>query len=428
MKKILAFLLIIIIISFSCNYYYQNQYLPSIKPKLETEKNHATISEYYIYGQHLNMVGIIKKVNANFKDVNLIFWNKKTGQQLKYPIKYKKNITTVKFNISDEMNTSLYLDDIKRGEYNIYLKFSYPKDKKNNKPAKDKYYPLENETSYKTTTYYTTSKYGNKIIINTTKKTMNINIKKSKEKTYDIVLDPACGGIDKGVIANGTNESVVTLAISEKVKEILEERNIKVKLTRTKNSLSENEYFDEYNDGGRAVIGQESHAKYLLSFKVNSSNNTSIRGLGIYTAANINYDFSAKLVENIIAKTNIHTSAVTNYRVDYGLYTHNFTKREIADNMAYYDSKGYKRYNVTQNSNYMYMIRESGGIMTGAYVDDSNSEKVGVNKYYNSNVGVEAYVIELGYLTNPEDFSIITTKKDEYAQAIANTIIEELKH
>ena len=74
------------------------------------------------------------------------------------------------------------------------------------------------------------------------------------------------------------------------------------------------------------------------------------------------------------------------------------------------------------------MIRESGGIITGAYVDDSNPEKIGVNKYYNSNVGVEAYILELGYLTNNEDFSVITTKKDAYAQAIADTIIEEIKY
>ena len=148
----------------------------------------------------------------------------------------------------------------------------------------------------------------------------------------------------------------------------------------------------------------------------------------VYTADNINYDFSAKLVENIIAKTNLKTSAVTNHRIDYGIYTHNFTKSEIAENMAYYDNKGYKRYKVTTNSNYMYMIRESGGIITGAYVDDSNPEKVGVNKFYNSNIGTEAYIIELGYLTNKDDFNAMTSKKDAYAEAIANTIIEELKY
>lgn len=426
MKKILLFLIIIFIISFGGYYYYQNIYLPSLKPEIETENNKATISEYYVYGQHFNMTGVIKRVKANFKDVNLIFWNTKTGKEKKYTINYKKNITTVKFNLSDELNDGLYLDDIKEGNYKLYLKFSYPEDKKKAQAKTVKYYPLNNETTYKKTTYYTTSKYNNKILINN-KDTMIFNITKSNEKSYDVVLDPACGGIDKGVTANGTNEATVTLDIAEKVKELLETKKIKVKLTRTKNSLSENEYFDEYNDGGRAVIPHEVHAKYLFSFQVNRSKNSKTQGFGIYTAANINYDFSAKLVENIIAKTNLKTSAITNYRIDYGIYTHNFTKSEIAENMAYYETKGYKKYNVTTKSNYMYMIRESGGIMTGAYVDDSNPEKVGVNKYYNSNVGIESYIIELGYLTNREDFDVITNKKEAYAQSIANTIIEELK-
>ena len=73
------------------------------------------------------------------------------------------------------------------------------------------------------------------------------------------------------------------------------------------------------------------------------------------------------------------------------------------------------------------MIRETGGIMTGAYVDDSNPEKVGVNKYYNSNIGAEAYVIRLGYLSNQDDLNAMTTNQGTYAQAIANSIINELK-
>ena len=427
MKKLLLFLILIIIISGVSYYYYQNVYLPSLKPTLETEKNKASISEYYIYGPHFNMSGVIKSINANFKDINLVFWNTKTGKIKKYPLNYKKNVTTVKFNISDEINDGLYLDNIKVGNYKLYLRFTYQNNKKNNKEKTYKYYPLKNETTNKNTTYYTTSRYNNKIIIKDSSPTIAINITNTNEKSYDVVIDPSAGGVDKGIIANGTNESDVTLAMAEKVKELLEKQSIKVKLTRTKDSLSETQYFDEYNDGGRAVISHEVHAKYLFSLQVNSSKKISTNGFGIYTAENINYDFSAKLVENIIAKTNLKTSAVTNHRVDYGIYTHNFTENEIAENMAYYDSKGYKRYKVTTKSNYMYMIREPGGIITGAYVDNSNPEKIGVNKYYNSNVGAEAYIIELGYLTNKQDFTAMTSNKNAYAEAISSSIIEELK-
>ena len=61
-------------------YYYQNIYLPSQKPTIEVEKNKVSISKYYIYGTHLNIIGEIKKINAKFTDVDLIFWNTKTGK------------------------------------------------------------------------------------------------------------------------------------------------------------------------------------------------------------------------------------------------------------------------------------------------------------------------------------------------------------
>ena len=217
------------------------------------------------------------------------------------------------------------------------------------------------------------------------------------------------------------------MSIANKIKEKLEKENIKVKLTRTEKSLGDNEYFEEYNDGGRAVIAREVNAKYLFSIEVNKSSNKNTRGLEIYTATGINYDFVTQLVKNIKEKTNIETSPSTYNRIDYGIYSHNFNNQEINQNMYYYKQKGYKAYNVTTNSNYMYMIRESGGIITGAYVDDSNPDKVGVNKYYKSNVGTEAYVIDIGYISNSEDLNIITNKQEEYADAIANTIIEKLK-
>ena len=430
MKKIIIILIILAILGGGGYYYYQNIYLPAQKPTLEVEKNSAQISKYYIYGTHLNLEGEIKKINANFEDLDLVMWNTKTGKTKKFKINYKKNVNNVNFNISDEINNGIYLDNIAKGNYRLYLRFKYEESKKDSdkKETTYKYYPLDNTTTYDETTYYTTSKQNKKITISQNKTTMTVKIKDNTDDVYDVVLDPSCGGVDKGATGNGVYESDITLEMANKVKEKLESKDIKVKLTRTEDSLSDSDYFDEYNDGGRAVISHEVKAKYLFSFQASSSTNPTINGFSINTAANINYDFSAKLVENIVTKTNLKTTTSTSHRVDYGIYTHNFTESEIAENMAYYDERGYKPYNVTTDSNYLYMIRESGGIMTGAYVDDSNPEQVGVNKYYNSNVGAEAYIIDLGYLTNQTDFNAITQNQDAYAEAIANTIIEELKY
>ena len=61
--------------------------------------------------------------------------------------------------------------------------------------------------------------------------------------------------------------------------------------------------------------------------------------------------------------------------------------------------------------------------MTGAYVDNSNLDKVGVNPYYNSNVGNETYLLELGYLSNPSNLDIISSDYDAIAKAVSEAII-----
>lgn len=65
--------------------------------------------------------------------------------------------------------------------------------------------------------------------------------------------------------------------------------------------------------------------------------------------------------------------------------------------------------------------------MTGAYVDDSNPEKVGVNPYYNSNIGNEAYLLEIGYISNSSDLEIILNSEDKLAKAISDAIIKEIE-
>ena len=69
------------------------------------------------------------------------------------------------------------------------------------------------------------------------------------------------------------------------------------------------------------------------------------------------------------------------------------------------------------------MIRELGGIVTGAYVDGRN-KTYGINEYYNSNIGIESYLIELGYINNTNDLDNMLTNKNLYVEAIGNTVKE----
>jgi hypothetical protein len=160
---------------------------------------------------------------------------------------------------------------------------------------------------------------------------------------------------------------------------------------------------------------------------MNSSDAKYVKGIEVYAADDINYDLAEKFVDSITEGVGVTVSTNSTNRIMPGVYVHNFTESEIKAAKERYDRLNYEPYDVTTNSNYLYMIRETGGYMTGAYVDDRNPDTVGSNPYWNSNIGVESYLLELGYLTNSDDLTKLKNNQEDYASAIAETLIAELK-
>ena len=162
------------------------------------------------------------------------------------------------------------------------------------------------------------------------------------------------------------------------------------------------------------VVGQlflmRLKSKYTFSIHINKSGSSKVKGIELYTPSDINYDLAKDIVNNITSNTSLGYSSNRLYKKFDGIYTHNFTESEVRSAIDGYDEKNYKHYNVTTKSNYLYMIRETGGFMTGAYVDSSNPDKVGVNPYYDSNIGNESYLLELGYISNSTDVNTLKKK------------------
>ena len=380
-----------------------------IVPVLNIEEERINIDKLYIYGTHMNMEG-----SYNLTDkAELVLYN---GDFLTYKI----NLDDDKFSFSEFINDGIYLDDIPKGKYYLFLRTSYME----NDEEMYRYYALDNNTKYEETVYYTMSNYSKKIVITNEDSypTMMMNVTKIRNKdVYDIVIDPGHGGIDGGASKNGYKETDFTIDIATKLKNRLENHGFKVKLTHEKGQLSNNEKLDEYGTHGRAVIPREINAKYLFSIHLNSSNSPSVNGLEIYTAKNINYEFAKLLVKNITEKTGIGYSSNKINKIDNSIYSRNFTNEEVNNTLNDYIEKELSPYDVTTNSNYYYMIRETGGIITGAYVDNRNSEITG-NPYTKSNVGTEAYLLELGYLSNKEDVNKMVNNIDKYVEAIVESI------
>ena len=127
------------------------------------------------------------------------------------------------------------------------------------------------------------------------------------------------------------------------------------------------------------------------------------------------------LVNNITTLSGIGYSTNKINKIDNSIYSRNFTQNEVNSSIRDYIDKDLLAYDITTKSNYYYMIRETGGIVTGAYVDDRNSKIVG-NPYTKSNVGTEAYLLELGYLSNKNDLNNMITNMDKYVEGIVISI------
>lgn len=408
MKKFLLVILVLLL-GFGGYLLYTNKFKEKV-PKLEIQEETINIDELYIYGTHLNLHG-----NTVHGDgLQLVLYN---GEFKEISI----NINDDEFNLSDKVNDGLYLEDIARGDYYLFLR---TKETSDDDKVNYKYYALKNNTDYKETTYYTFSSTNNKIIINSEESypTMMMHVKENTDdNVYDIVIDPGHGGMDSGANKNGYYESELTMELADLLYEKLKETGMKVKLTREDGELTKNEKLPEYGVHGRAVIPYEVKAKYVFSIHFNSNSYSSVNGLEVYTADNINYDLAKNLVKNITETAGIGYSSNKISKVMDGIYTRTFTESEIENSSKESEEKGRVPYGITTKSNYYYIIRETGGIVTGAYVDNRN-EEIKANPYVKSNIGSETYLLELGYISNNKDLDNLLNNMDKYAEGIVKSI------
>lgn len=411
-KKFILFLLLII--GVFC--YYKFFYLNDLKRVVEqTEDDYFYVEKYTVFGTHLNISGCIDEVLEG--ELSLILKN--TKEEIVIDGSFEKEDDKTCFVLSDKNNEGINLDELDLGKFLLLVK------------EDDKYYTLENNTDYKDIEYYTITKNNknNKInidfneYINKSYLSLKIVNTSLPKDVYDITIDPGHGGNDIGAsyALNGVNyhESDLTLEISLLLKEELEDLGLKVKLTRT-----DDIYLDAYGDEGRAVIPNKVDSKYSLSIHLNSFDGyMNYGGVEVYTPNDINYDFAQTLARNI--SEIVGFSKKLTDKISNGVYYTYFKKQNIKDSSNDMIANNMKPYDIKVGSPYMYMIREVGGINTGAYIDGRNEEH-GLNKYYNSNKAAEPYLIELGYMNYKKDLENIVNKKDAFAKAISKSIEEYL--
>lgn len=393
--------------------------------KIQTKS--ASLTEFYTYGRSFNVRGIIKNVDKdNFENAKLVITD-----GLDYEDGYNLDVSFEENNLifysNKNINTGMILDKLENKEYYICIRL------KLNNRIDAKYYSFENASEYgDELNYYTVTKDGKNRLakISFSKRNINnneyniltIKLEDSSlpEDVYDIVIDAGNGGKDPGEISGANREADINLDYAKALKQSLEEKGYKVKLTRDDENTDTYTYNNMYDENGRISIACKTHAKLMISFQVNNGSRD-LNGLEVCCPCKSNLNFGIEMASKIKEYTNIaYSNNNLRTKIQDGVYVKNYTDKEIAEARVAAKRKGYEPYNITDNTPYYYTIREVGGIATEAYVDGRNKD-YSKNEYYKSNQGIECYQIELGYIKT--DIDIIKNEKEGYIRAITEAIV-----
>ena len=391
------------------------------------QKQEAKISDLYIYGNSLNLSGNITNISKdNFEGAKIILTN---GYEEKlYNLDTSIKDKTLYFKTSG-INNSIMLNKLEDENYYLLLRL------KLNNSAKYRYYTLDYSLEEKIE-YYTIAKNGinYKLNVNSSKKDykkqtynyISINMVEDKlpEEVYDIVIDAGHGGTDFGEKFGMYKEADITLDYAISLEKYLSENGLKVKLTRDLNNTEDYTSTNMYDLDGRINIACESKAKYMISLHVNNDSKGT-KGFEIYAPCKSDLSFAKQIADKIKENTTLEYSSNSDYKKQDGVYVKNFTKKLIEQYSINAEKKGYEPYNITTDTPYLYTIREVGGKATNAYVDGRN-KSYSANEYYNSNIGIECYQIELGYIKT--DLEKILNEKENYITAIGDAIITQINN
>lgn len=394
----------------------------------------ANINQYTVYGTHLNLSFTLEEELEKIKEAKLIL-RSITGTELTFLLQQNSE-DKKQFYLSRLYNEGIVLEQFDSNEYYAIVRMVTEEKTENNGETNtqdvEHYYLLHNKTSYSNVEYYTLTRENKnqKVSIsfskmpNAKETTLSFKIEDRilPDSIYDIVIDAGHGGADEGASGNGYIESEITLQYALNLKEKLEKLGLKVKLTRIENMTRMN----TYGDGGRYVIANEVGAKLQLSIHCNSSYQKDVSGVEIYSPNACDLTFSRNLVRELKTLADVSGSPNLIGKVDEGVYVRNFTEDEIQETAEYAIENEFEPYEITTNTAYYGIIRESGGICMGAYVDGRNMN-YGKNIYWNSNKGVETYLLELGYITNPKEVQSLVNNIDLYTDAIANAVKKYIK-
>lgn len=212
-----------------------------------------------------------------------------------------------------------------------------------------------------------------------------------------IIIDAGHGGKDPGAIGkSGEYEKKIVLDISMRLKKILQDRGMKVEMTRER---------DEFISlQKRTEIASRSKADLFVSVHANSSPVRSVHGLEVFTSKYLGFkDRNAQQRKTNQRLMFSHLSMkkgatdVANIVSDM-LYTHKQAEaKTLAQQLAKKTARRIKTKNRGEKESRFYVVK---------------------------NTLIPAILIEVGFLTNPKESKLLQTSK--YRQRVARGIAESI--
>ena len=379
------------------------------------------ITKFYTYGTSLNIEGKLNGISKdNLEGVKIVIIDDDKFEKT-YDLGYSFDEENVIFSTKESINKAINLEELLPGKkYYVQIRV------KTNNSKDYKYYTLSKDNDYKEIEYYTLTKNGknNKINIKFDNEDYNgkkysylgINVVEAKlpNDIYDIVIDSGHGGTDTGEVSGDITESDLMLEYAKSLKEKLQEKGYKIKLSRNDENTDSFTDKNMYDEDGRISICCKTKAKYMISLH---TTNNGYSGIEVYIPNNSNIELAEEVANNIVNLTSLEYSTNKLYKKQDGIYQKNYNSQSISQNNKSMERQGFEPYNLTIDTPELYTIREVGGIATNAYVDGRNTN-YSSNKYYNSNQGIECYQISVGNIKKDKD--ILLNEKEQIVKAISD--------
>ena len=398
------------------------------------EDENAEITFFTRFGTTLNLTGEASAEGIDVEDVKIVMTDDKAMYTL--PCEYSLEGERISFSTSELINGGIQLEALPEGNWALLLRVEGMKGSK----ELIRYYPMVNGSIYDSISYRGISSpegakhveffFGDRLRLERDVACLDVESAPLPEDVYDVVLEVGHGGDDPGAIGWLDEEMYTEFSfnhtIAMEIKRILTERGYKAALTHEDNSDPEG-----YGPGGRAVVCNELHAKYSLSIHNNASVAGDYSGTEIFAPGNADYTFaellSAKVVEYASYEiSNADNNTPTWYSPAKGVWVRLYNEDDVIETNTEAAKHGAKEpyENLTvMKTNWYYMIREVGGISTGAYTDGRH-DGWPANPYWDSNDTCEGIIVECDYVNNPVSLARLIDHPGEYARAVADAFCE----